>query len=126
MSALRQWAAEVEDLFHISCRVECAEPILIRDIGVATHLYHIAQEAVTNALKHGRASAIVLGLSRENGAGLLTVEDDGIGLTEPPARSPGLGLRIMSYRANMVGGTLEVRRGAQRGTVVCCRFPVQN
>ncbi len=126
MSALRQWAAEVEDLFHISCRVECAEPILIRDIGVATHLYHIAQEAVNNALKHGRASAIVLGLSRENGAGLLTVEDDGIGLTEPPARSPGLGLRIMSYRANMVGGTLEVRRGAQHGTVVCCRFPVQN
>jgi PAS domain S-box-containing protein len=126
MSALRQWAAEVEDLFHISCRFDCAEPILIRDIGVATHLYHIAQEAVTNALKHGQASAIVLGMYRENGSGILTVEDDGVGMKDPPVPGIGLGLRIMSYRANMVGGTLEVRRGASRGTVVCCRFPMQN
>jgi PAS domain S-box-containing protein len=126
MSALKQWAAEVEDLFRISCRLECAEPILIRDIGTATHLYHIAQEAVNNSIKHGKATSILLALGRENGAGLLTVEDDGVGITDPPSRNAGLGLRIMSYRANMVGGTLEVRRGDARGTVVTCRFPVQN
>ncbi len=126
MSALKQWAAEVEDLFHITCRFECAEPILIRDIGLATHLYHIAQEAVNNALKHGKANTIVLVLGRENGAGVLTVEDDGIGVTEPAVRTTGLGRRIMSYRANMVGGTLEVRRGVSHGTVVSCRFPMQN
>ncbi|MEZ0335517.1 MAG: PAS domain S-box protein [Gemmatimonadales bacterium] len=126
MSALKQWADEVEDLFHISCRFECPEPILIRDIGLATHLYHIAQEAVNNALKHGSPSSIQLSLGRENGAGILTVEDDGVGLSEPRLPHPGLGLRIMSYRASMVGGTLEVRRGATCGTVVCCRFPVQD
>jgi PAS domain S-box-containing protein len=126
MSALKQWAAEVEDLFHISCRFECAEPILIRDIGLATHLYHIAQEAVNNAVKHGKPSRILLALGRENGAGVLTVQDDGIGLTDPPVRSTGLGLRIMSYRANMVGGTLEVGPGGRGGTVVRCRFPMQN
>jgi PAS domain S-box-containing protein len=126
MSSLKQWAAELEDLFHITCRFECAEPILIRDIGVATHLYHIAQEAVNNALKHGRADSIFMALSRENGAGVLTVEDDGIGMPDPPGRSSGLGLRIMSYRANMVGGTLEVGAGEIRGTVVRCRFPMQN
>jgi len=126
MWALKQWASEVEDLFHISCRFACPEPILIRDVGVATHLYHIAQEAVTNAIKHGEARRISLSLGRENGAGVLTVEDDGIGMPEPSVRQAGLGLRIMSYRANMVSGTLEVRRGAAQGTVVSCRFPIQN
>jgi len=93
---------------------------------VATHLYHIAQEAVTNAIKHGEARRISLSLGRENGAGVLTVEDDGIGMPEPSVRQSGLGLRIMSDRANMVSGTLEVRRGAAQGTVVSCRFPIQN
>ena len=91
MSALKQWATEVEDLFHVSCRFECAEPILIRDIGTATHLYHIAQEAVNNAIKHGRASRSCLALGRENGAGLLTVEDDGVGIPSCRPATPGLG-----------------------------------
>jgi PAS domain S-box-containing protein len=124
MSALRQWAGEVEDLFHVSCRFECAEPILISDVGAATHLYHIAQEAVNNAIKHGRSGRIVLSLGREDGVGVLTVEDDGVGLTTPPARHPGLGLRIMNHRAGMIGGSLEVRPGAVGGTVVRCRFPM--
>lgn len=126
MSALKQWSAEVEDLFHISCGFTCAEPILISDVGMATHLYHIAQEAVNNAIKHGVARRITLSLGRENGGGILTVEDDGVGISDSPARHTGLGLRIMSYRANMVGGTLEVRHGEPRGTVVSCRFPTQN
>jgi signal transduction histidine kinase len=81
---------------------------------------------VNNAVKHGKPSSILLALGRENGAGVLTVQDDGIGLTDPPVRSTGLGLRIMSYRANMVGGTLEVGPGGRGGTVVRCRFPMQN
>jgi PAS domain S-box-containing protein len=126
MSALKQWASEVEDLFHVSCRFQCAEPILIDDVGLATQLYHIAQEAVTNAIKHGRASRIVLSLRREGGAASLTVEDDGVGLPETLPKHPGLGLRIMSHRANMIGGTLEVRPGRLRGTLVCCRFSLAN
>ena len=89
MSALKQWAGEVEDLFHISCRFHCGDPILIRDVGVATHLYHIAQEAVNNAIKHGDARQITLSLGRENGGGVLTIEDDGVGVPEPSARQAG-------------------------------------
>ena len=126
MSALKQWTDEIEDLFRISCRFQCPEPIPIRDIGLATHLYHIAQEAVNNAVKHGSPTRIILSLTRENGAGILTVEDNGVGIADPATPHPGLGLRIMSYRANMVGGTLELRRGASGGTVVCCRFPMHN
>jgi signal transduction histidine kinase len=58
--------------------------------------------------------------------GSLVVEDDGTGIPDIPTSHPGLGLRIMSYRANMLGGSLETRRGTPRGTVVCCRFPLEN
>ncbi len=124
MSALQQWAAEVEDLFTVSCRFECPQPILITDIGRATHLYHIAQEAVNNAIKHGGPEHIVLTLAREGTTGSLTVEDDGTGMPEIPSNHQGLGLRIMSYRANMLGGSLEVQRGSEQGTVIRCRFPL--
>jgi PAS domain S-box-containing protein len=124
MSALKQWAAEVEDLFRISCRFECDQPVLVTDMNVATHLYHIAQEAVNNAVKHAHASRMRLSLTRQNGVGTLTIEDDGVGLPDVPPGHTGLGLHIMSYRASMIRGSLELRPGAERGTVVACRFPL--
>ncbi len=124
MSALQQWAGEVEDLFHVSCRFHCPEPILITDVEKATHLYHIAQEAVNNAIKHGHPDHIVLTLAREPTCGNLSVEDDGTGIPEVAPSHVGLGLRIMNYRANMVGGSLEIRRAAPAGTAICCRFPL--
>lgn len=126
MSALQQWAAEVEDLFTVSCRFECPEPILITDVELATHLYHVAQEAVNNAIKHGSPEHIVLTLAREGETGSLSIEDDGTGIVEGPASHTGLGLRIMSYRANMVGGSLDIRRGTPHGTTICCRFPLES
>jgi signal transduction histidine kinase len=60
MSALQLWAGEVEDIYGASCRFDCEAPVLIHDDVIATHLYHIAQEAVNNALKHGNARNIVL------------------------------------------------------------------
>ena len=69
MSALQQWAGEVEDLFGVSCRFECFAPVLIHDDTVATHLYYIAREAVNNAIKHGHASQIVIRLGRRSGTG---------------------------------------------------------
>ena len=63
MSALQLWAGEVEDLFGISCRFECETAVLIHDDAMATHLYHIAQEAVNNAIKHGRTRNVLIRLS---------------------------------------------------------------
>jgi PAS domain S-box-containing protein len=125
MSALRRWAGEVEDLFGIVCRFECAEPVLIHDDSVATHLYHIAQEAVHNAIKHGHCREAVISLSAEEGHGTLAVRDDGCGISAGVSASPGIGLQIMSYRAKMIGGTLRVEKAAGRGTVVVCQFPAQ-
>ena len=124
MSALQVWTAEVEDLFGVSCRLQCESPVLIHDVTTATHLYHIAQEAVNNAMKHGAARRIVIELKTEQGRGRMAVYDDGKGIAEGPERTQGMGLHIMHYRAGMIGGALEVRRDSAGGTVVACSFPM--
>ncbi len=124
MSALQIWAAEVEDLFGITCRFECETAVLIHDDGMATHLYHIAQEAVNNALKHGRAGNILIRLSAEDKWGTLLVADDGIGIPDDRSNSQGMGLHIMNYRAGMIGGRLEIRPNENRGTAISCLFPM--
>jgi len=126
MSALQLWAAEVEDLFGIDCRFQCEEPVLIRDESMATHLYHIAQEAVNNAIKHGNAGEIKIRLTAGAGRGSLVIKDDGEGIPDGTARSGGMGLQIMKYRSGMIGGALEIRRDSTRGTNVICTFPVND
>ncbi len=124
MAALQQWAGEVEDLFGISCAFLCIQPVLVHDDTVATHLYHITQEAVNNAIKHGKATHIVIALGGGSNRGALTITDDGSGFQKLPAGNKGMGLHIMNYRAKMIGGTLEVKPSKPRGTVVSCLFPI--
>ena len=124
MSALRLFASEVSDLFPVSCRFHCEEAVLIHDDSTATHLYRIAQEAVNNAIKHGRAKNILIVLFRGEEAGTLIIKDDGVGIERPTAPHAGVGLHIMNYRAGMIGGTLEIRSEQPYGTSVTCRFPV--
>ncbi|MFZ0637069.1 MAG: PAS domain S-box protein [Candidatus Acidiferrales bacterium] len=126
MSALTRYAEEMQDLFRITCRFECGAPVLVYDVNVATHLYHIAREAVNNAIKHGQPSHVVIGLSAENGEGTLSIRDDGEGISEIPANRAGMGLNIMSYRANMIGGSLDVRKNFTGGTTVLCLFPLRS
>jgi PAS domain S-box-containing protein len=124
MSALQQWAGEVEDLFAVSCRFQCFTPVLIHDDSMATHLYYIAREAVNNAIKHGHARQIVIRLAADREQGALTIQDDGYGIESAVPGDKGMGLHLMNYRARMVGGSLEVQRGATGGTTVTCLFPV--
>ena len=91
---------------------------------MATHLYHIAQEAVNNAIKHGDAAEITIRLTAGAGRGSLMIRDDGKGIPDGIARSTGMGLQIMKYRSGMIGGALDIRRGTARGTIVTCMFPV--
>ena len=126
MSALERWADEVEDLFGISCSFLCVEPVLIHDNSVATHLYHITQEAVNNAIKHGKARHVVIALAASGDRAALTISDNGSGIPKVPAGNKGMGLHIMNYRAKMIGGTLEITRGKPQGTAVTCVFPIGN
>jgi PAS domain S-box-containing protein len=123
MSALQHFSCEVEDLFQVSCRFECEEPVLVPDEAVANHLYRIAQEAVHNAIKHGKARNIVIVLRAADDGGALTVRDDGAGIADPSGSHTGMGLQIMRYRVSMIGGVLEIARCEDRGTLVRCVFP---
>jgi len=126
MSALKKWASEVQELFHIHCRFHCERPVHIHDVTVATHLYRIAQEAVNNAIRHGKSQEIVIRLSARSGMGTLSIKDDGAGFTKNPAKQPGVGLSIMNYRADIIGGSLKVQPGEERGVTVTCLFPIRS
>ena len=124
MSALQLYATEIEDLFGIPCRFQCENSVLVHDTAMATHLYHIAQEAVNNTVKHAQATSIYIRLFSGEREGCLIIKDDGIGIERPRPPHTGVGLHIMNYRAGMIGGNLEIRRGQPSGTVVTCRFPI--
>jgi signal transduction histidine kinase len=115
----------VEDLFQISCRFDCEDPVLIENLGVANHLYRIAQEAVHNGIRHGKARRIVMRLEGRDGGGSLCIQDDGCGIPPAGLNQSGRGLHIMRYRAGMIGGALEITRLGERGTrgtTVTCTF----
>lgn len=118
--ALQELAASMETLFHISCKVTSERAIDLPDRAVAMHLYRMVQEAVNNAVQHGRARHIMITFKLLPGGLTLAVHDDGVGL--PPAHETrhGMGLRIMHHRARMIGATLEIRPGRQGGTSVIC------
>jgi PAS domain S-box-containing protein len=126
MSALRKWANEVEVLFHIRCSFQCDKPLYIHEVSVATHLYRIAQEAVNNAIRHGKSKNIVISLMGKSRTALLTIQDDGDGFPKKPTSQPGVGLSIMNYRADMIGGSLKVQPNEGRGITVTCMFPFRS
>jgi len=123
MSALEELTATTEHLFGVSCSLRCDRLVPINDISVAINLYRIAQEAITNAIKHGRAKNILVELSSSGDCSKLTVESDGLGFPQARARSEGMGLKVMNYRAEMIDATLNICTGANGGTIVTCVFP---
>jgi PAS domain S-box-containing protein len=119
--ALKALAEKVEGMFHISCLFVCDGPCPIYDNTVATHLYRIAQEAISNAVKHGKARNVAVDLAVSEDEIRLTIKDDGIGLKRSSGNPQGMGLRTMDYRARVIGGTLSVQDGRTSGTTVVCR-----
>ena len=122
MSALQEFVTNMTGLFRVPCEFRCESPVPVADPFVATHLYRIAQEAITNAVRHGGAKNIVVSLASALGRAVLTIADDGIGCATPIWKSTGMGLRIMQYRSEMIGATLRIQPGAGGGTVVTCEF----
>ncbi len=120
---LDNFVGNVRELYRVDCRFECPEPVLISDNIVASHLFRIAQEAVNNAFRHGRAKRIVVTLSRTRKTIVLDIRDNGSGIRKPQGETRGFGLRTMKYRAEAMGGTFRVRRLPGRGTFIHCAVP---
>jgi signal transduction histidine kinase len=118
--ALQNLADTVSEQSGIDCVLYGDELIPIRDSTVANQLYRIAQEAVTNAVKHAAARHVDIRLAMDGSELCLSIVDDGVGFTEKP-RSHGLGLHLMRHAAALSGGTFDIRRNGEKGTIATCR-----
>lgn len=118
-TALQQLATRSHDLYGLEVGVllKVAHDVHFSE-SETNHLYRIAQEALTNAARHGHGSRIEIALSASRQAFLLTVTDDGEGIALPQAPYSGMGLNIMKYRAGMIGAKFEIVPRKPRGTVV--------
>ncbi|MRR13927.1 PAS domain-containing sensor histidine kinase [archaeon] len=119
--ALNELASSVTEIFGVTCTFTCPSPVSVRDNTRATHLYYIAKEATHNSIEHGRATRIDIELKEEKGVVRMDVRDNGTGIPVNSI-STGMGLRIMNYRARMIGASLRVHRQDKGGTVVSCYF----
>jgi signal transduction histidine kinase len=121
-SALEELAASTSKLTGIACSFVGSGPDLELSSTAAIHLFRIAQEAASNAVKHARATTIVIALDTAYGSSSLRVSDDGVGFFPPVSERRGMGLNTMRYRARMIGGELEIQPNAPNGTTVICSF----
>ena len=122
--ALRKLAEETSENYGIFCNLIVNGDIIINDIKVETNLFYIAREAVVNAVRHGKASEVELKIEHYGGAVRLTVADNGSGFPagweRDKDKSSGLGLNIMKYRADMIGGFFKIESGKNGGVNVVC------
>jgi len=121
---LKDMTALQRDSFGIDARCEVTEvaPLKLgRD--VLDNLYRIAQEAVANARRHGQAQSIKVALNIQSTTVRLDVMDDGIGIPQGPASETGMGLKIMQFRATLIGARLTISRGEHGGTKVTVECP---
>ena len=123
MLALQALAAHAALLHRIECEYRCSAPVPVADQAVAGHLYRLAQEAIANAVKHGHALRVRVTFAPAEEGGRLTVTDDGSGCPLPVPPGTGMGLRIMQYRAEMIGATLRLEPAPGGGLSVVCDFP---
>ncbi len=136
--ALSNLAENITRQCGVNCTFDSTQRAHITDNQVATYLFHIAQEAVNNAVKYATASHIVIRLDPLGNYVQLSVEDDGGGLPvdyaepkPPPAEDEetprgGMGLRIMQYRASVIGATLEITSVEGEGVRVVCKLANDN
>ncbi len=111
------------EIWRTPCRLEVTPSFHIEDDVAAAQIYRIAREAVINANKHAEAREIVVKLERSRPGLVLRIVDDGVGIPAEPKLKHGLGCHIMRYRAQLIGGRLEIDSSEQGGTCVSCYLP---
>lgn len=119
-AALRKLAEITQMTYEISVGFEGDHRVRIPNTAVATHLYRIAQEATSNAIRHGKADRIGIRLKRLKDHVRMVVEDNGSGLPKRIPKKKGMGLESMNIRARAIGATLTLQRRNSRGTRVEC------
>ena len=120
MDAFEALAATTSNRLKTECHFEHDGPVLVDDAATAIHLYRIAQEAISNAIRHGRAKRFIISFSEMEDVIVLAIKDDGCGLPSVLPVGKGMGLRIMKHRATMIGAGISVNLDPGGGTIVSC------
>jgi signal transduction histidine kinase len=120
--ALRELAANAENIFSIECTFDQTGDEHDIELTAGMHLYRIAQEAISNAVRHGAAKHVQIALVGSPRAVDMQIADDGRGINETNKSLDGMGLQIMRYRARMIGATMDVRPQELEGTIVTCHY----
>jgi signal transduction histidine kinase len=123
-TALKDLAAHAKKMFKVNCAFKAEGRIPALEETTRSHLYKIAQESLTNAIKHGKAKHVAISLSNGSDQIVLTVQNDGKPFPDLKGHPTGMGVRIMNYRASVIGGSLEIKGRGQNGTRVTCRVPL--
>ncbi len=121
--ALEALVQTTEDTFKVRCQFISDGAVRIGDVNVVRQFYRIAQEAVNNAIRHGKGKHIRIHLDQKDGLITLTVTDDGKDSSKSAVKPSAMGLHIMNYRARAMGGTLNVQSVRGKGTTVICTVP---
>jgi PAS domain S-box-containing protein len=119
ITALRTLAARSRDLYglEVNFRAETPQDFALSETN-SSHLYRITQEALTNAARHGRATLVDVTLAATHLSFSLHITDNGEGFIRTPTGSTGMGLKIMKYRADIIGAKFEIYANEPRGTIV--------
>lgn len=125
-SALKRLGGQVRTMFKIDCSFCAQGAIPSLPENFVQQLYKISQEAVTNAIRHAKADKVLMKLTRQSDKVVLSIRNNGLPFPAMQNERPGVGLRIMHYRANLVGASLEIKSLGRQGTVVSCSLPLQN
>lgn len=123
-TALAALTRRAGDLFGVQADFRAASAVPSLDPECVKQLYKIAQEALTNAMKHGRARTLAVSVEVQGPDLVLQVQNDGLPFPALKSQESGMGLRIMNYRASLIGASLRVESLPDGGTLVCCRLPV--
>lgn len=122
-SLLQELKKLMERRYSVTLNIEIDCDIDIINRMYYSQIYYIMQEAVINAVKHSGANVILVGVHRTGNEIQLLIKDDGVGIPDTVDGGRGIGLKIMKYRARMIGSSLSVRRGQDGGTEVVCTIP---
>lgn len=123
-TALKDLAEHTRKAFQVTCSFQAPKSVPPLENATAMQLYKITQEALTNAIKHGKTRDVGIQLSNGGSRVVLTVRNDGVSFPSVVSRNAGMGLRIMNYRASLIGASLDIKPGEESGTVVTCTVPL--
>jgi signal transduction histidine kinase len=123
-AAIEMEVSRFQERTGIECDLSFPAEALHASDDVATVVYRIVQEALTNVARHAGARHVDVRLRRRDGTLYVEVRDDGVGIDEPRARSGALGLIGMRERAMEVGGTVRIEKSAPKGTIVTFSVPI--